>query len=37
LRQTRTYGNARTKERDMAARIGWEGVFPAVTTQFRDD
>ncbi|HEU4518546.1 MAG TPA: dihydrodipicolinate synthase family protein [Microvirga sp.] len=21
----------------MAARIGWEGVFPAVTTQFRDD
>src|SRR5215212_11245157 len=21
----------------MAARIGWEGVFPAVTTQFRED
>ena len=21
----------------MAARIGWEGVFPAVTTQFRAD
>src|ERR1700751_3226035 len=21
----------------MAARIGWEGMFPAVTTQFRDD
>ena len=21
----------------MTARIGWEGVFPAVTTQFRDD
>src|SRR6202011_2884826 len=37
LRQTRTYGNVETKESDMAARIGWEGVFPAVTTQFRDD
>jgi 1-pyrroline-4-hydroxy-2-carboxylate deaminase len=22
---------------DMAARIGWEGVFPAVTSQFRED
>ena len=21
----------------MAAQIGWEGVFPAVTTQFRED
>src|ERR1700724_238019 len=37
MRNYRIFGNAPTKEHRMAARIGWEGVFPAVTTQFRDD